>query len=92
MLALYRSGRASEALEAYAGHARVLDDELGLVPGAEVRELQTGDPAPGARTGGVAAAAGVDGRRRGGYANRVDDPAGTGVGSSPAVGADRPRA
>lgn len=41
MVTLYRSGRASEALDAYARHATVLDDELGLQPGPEVRELQT---------------------------------------------------
>lgn len=41
VLALYRSGRTSDALDVYARHARVLDDELGLQPGAELRELQT---------------------------------------------------
>jgi DNA-binding SARP family transcriptional activator len=41
VLALYRSGRASDALAAYTRHARVLDDELGLEPGAELRDLQT---------------------------------------------------
>ncbi|MBB2991397.1 DNA-binding SARP family transcriptional activator [Mycolicibacterium iranicum] len=41
MLALYRAGRAAEALEAYTRHARVLDVELGLEPGRELRELQT---------------------------------------------------
>ncbi|MGV0741697.1 BTAD domain-containing putative transcriptional regulator [Mycolicibacterium sp. XJ870] len=41
MLTLYRVGRASEALETYVRHARLLDDELGLVPGTELRELQT---------------------------------------------------
>lgn len=40
MLALYRSGRQAEALEAYAGARRVLTDELGLEPSAELRELQ----------------------------------------------------
>ena len=40
MLALYRSGRQTEALEVYtAAHAR-LRDELGLEPGVELRELQ----------------------------------------------------
>jgi predicted ATPase/DNA-binding SARP family transcriptional activator len=40
MLALYRCGRQTEALEVYAAaHAR-LRDELGLNPGAELRELQ----------------------------------------------------
>lgn len=41
MLALYRSGRASEALDVYARHAAVLDVELGLLPGEELRHLQT---------------------------------------------------
>ena len=39
MLALYRSGRQSDALAYYAG-ARSKLDELGLEPGAELRELQ----------------------------------------------------
>ncbi len=41
MLALYRAGRAAEALETYTRHARRLDDELGLEPGPELRALQT---------------------------------------------------
>ncbi|WP_460357315.1 BTAD domain-containing putative transcriptional regulator [Mycobacterium sp. ZZG] len=41
MLALYRAGRAPEALEVYARHARLLADELGLDPGSELRELHT---------------------------------------------------
>ncbi len=41
MLALYRAGRAAEALETYTRHARLLDDELGLEPGPELRALQT---------------------------------------------------
>ena len=41
MLALYRAGRAAEALDTYARHARRLDGELGLEPGPELRELQT---------------------------------------------------
>lgn len=41
MLALYRAGRAAEALEAYTRHARMLDRELGIEPGAELRDLQT---------------------------------------------------
>ena len=40
MLALYRCGRQSEALEHYAELRRRLDDELGLEPGSELRELQ----------------------------------------------------
>jgi DNA-binding SARP family transcriptional activator len=40
MLALYRSGRRAEALEAYGRARRVLVDELGLEPGPQLRELQ----------------------------------------------------
>jgi DNA-binding SARP family transcriptional activator len=39
MLALYRSGRQAEALEAYHG-ARAALDELGLEPGEALRELE----------------------------------------------------
>lgn len=41
MLVLYRSGRAPEALDAFTRHAALLDEELGLRPGAELCELQT---------------------------------------------------
>jgi predicted ATPase/DNA-binding SARP family transcriptional activator len=40
MLALYRCGRQTDALDAYAEGARVLRDELGLEPGAQLRDLQ----------------------------------------------------
>jgi predicted ATPase/DNA-binding SARP family transcriptional activator/Tfp pilus assembly protein PilF len=40
MLALYRCGRQSEALDLYAGLRAHLHDELGLEPGVELRELQ----------------------------------------------------
>ena len=40
MVALHRAGRSPEALERFREHARRLDDELGLEPGAELRELQ----------------------------------------------------
>jgi DNA-binding SARP family transcriptional activator len=40
MLALYRSGRQAEALEAYAKARRVLDEQLGLEPGPELQRLQ----------------------------------------------------
>ena len=40
MLALYRSGRQSEALEVYAEAREHLRDELGLEPGPALRELQ----------------------------------------------------
>ncbi len=40
MLALYRSGRQAEALEAYRQGRQLLDSELGLEPGPELRELE----------------------------------------------------
>jgi DNA-binding SARP family transcriptional activator len=40
MLALYRAGRQAEALDAYSDAYRVLDEELGIEPGAALRELQ----------------------------------------------------
>lgn len=39
MLALYRSGRQAEALQAYLDARRVLVDELGIEPGRELQEL-----------------------------------------------------
>src|SRR4029450_13713647 len=40
MLALYRSGRAADALEAYRSARRVPIDQLGLEPGPELRRTQ----------------------------------------------------
>ena len=40
MLALYRSGRQAEALEVYRKGRRLLADELGLEPGAELQRLE----------------------------------------------------
>jgi DNA-binding SARP family transcriptional activator len=39
MLALYRAGRQAEALAVYTDAYRVLDEELGVAPGAALREL-----------------------------------------------------
>jgi DNA-binding SARP family transcriptional activator/tetratricopeptide (TPR) repeat protein len=48
MLALYRSGRTADALEVFRQTRRTLVDELGIEPGAELRELErailVGDP------------------------------------------------
>ena len=56
MLALYRCGRQSEALEHYAAVRRRLHDELGLEPSRALRELQQRilrqDPALDAPPGG----------------------------------------
>jgi DNA-binding SARP family transcriptional activator/ABC-type branched-subunit amino acid transport system substrate-binding protein/DNA-binding beta-propeller fold protein YncE len=40
MLALYRSGRQAEALETYRQGRQLLDSELGLEPGPELKELE----------------------------------------------------
>src|SRR5262249_52512149 len=40
MLALYRSGRQADALDAYRAGRRRLDDQLGLEPSPETRELE----------------------------------------------------
>lgn len=55
MLALYRSGRQAEGLEVYQRTRTLFDDELGLVPGVELQELERAillqDPALRAPTG-----------------------------------------
>ena len=51
MLALYRCGRAAEALTVYRQTRRILIEELGIEPGARLQQLQhavlTGDPGLG---------------------------------------------
>jgi YVTN family beta-propeller protein len=73
MLALYRSGRQGEALDAYRAGRRRLHDELGLEPGPALRALEqqilNHDPAltpSGARP--AVAGTGVPGRGRRGRA------------------------
>src|SRR5215468_9950507 len=62
MLALYRSGRQTEALEAYREFRKVLMEDLGLEPSSALRELEAAilrhDPvlAPGSATSGPAQA------------------------------------
>src|SRR5690348_1482769 len=59
MLALYRSGRQADALEAYRQFRSTLTEDLGLEPSSALRELQAAilrhDPvlAPGSATGGT---------------------------------------
>jgi YVTN family beta-propeller protein len=72
MLALYRSGRQADALEAYRHARRRLDDDLGLDPGHELKELEHAilaqDPAlqaPARSRSGKPPASGTR-RRRGG--------------------------
>jgi YVTN family beta-propeller protein len=62
MLALYRSGRQADALDAYREARRMLVDEVGIEPGSELRGLHTSmleqDPAldlPGRRRGAAVA-------------------------------------
>ena len=67
MLALYRSGRQRDALEAYQRARRLLADELGIEPGPELRRLEAAvlaqdpsldvlRPVPAAAPGGLPAA------------------------------------
>jgi DNA-binding SARP family transcriptional activator len=55
MLALYRSGRQAEALEAYQDARRALTEELGIEPSQQLRELQQAilrqDPALNVKSG-----------------------------------------
>jgi DNA-binding SARP family transcriptional activator len=57
MLALYRSGRAADALEAYQSARRVHVEQLGLEPGPELRRTQEAILAHDPSVGGVSATA-----------------------------------
>ncbi|HEX4221160.1 MAG TPA: BTAD domain-containing putative transcriptional regulator [Pseudonocardiaceae bacterium] len=64
MLALYRSGRRSEALEVYRRARSALAGELGLEPSSELRKLHlailAGDPAINEPAGNTVVASGKD--------------------------------
>jgi DNA-binding SARP family transcriptional activator len=64
MLALYRSGRQAEGLEIYRRTRTLLNDELGLEPGAELPERGRFTPSTGPRRLPVQGARGVRDRRR----------------------------
>ena len=68
MLALYRSRRQAEALDAYQSFRQKLDDELGIEPSQRLRELERRilqqDPALAPRPPSPRAAAGPSGRQR----------------------------
>jgi DNA-binding SARP family transcriptional activator len=59
MLALYRSGRAADALEAYQSARRVHVEQLGLEPGPELRRTQEAILAHDPSIAGVSATAAV---------------------------------
>jgi DNA-binding SARP family transcriptional activator len=64
MLALYRSGRQAEALDAYQATRRVLVDELGIEPNSRLQELERAilRQDPSLEPGGPEAAAPAPGR------------------------------
>jgi predicted ATPase/DNA-binding SARP family transcriptional activator/class 3 adenylate cyclase len=85
MVALYRSGRQSEALRAYQRLRTVLGEELGLEPGEEARALEAAILAHAPDIGphlavGPGGAGGPDGAGPGGTdgPGGAGDPAGTG--------------
>lgn len=85
MLALYRSGRQAQALSVYQEFRRVLDEELGLEPGAALKAMEKAilrqDPAldwnpaqfDAARGSGAAEPGGRDGQDDTGRVLVVDD-------------------
>ena len=65
MVALYRSGRQGDALQAYADARRTLVEELGLEPGPALRGARAADPRAGRRSRPASSARGACPRRRG---------------------------
>ena len=66
MLALYRSGRQAEALETYREGRQLLDNELGLEPGVELKDMERAILAHDPALDGPQRAIGRAARRRSG--------------------------
>ena len=88
MIALYRSGRQAEALEAYQAARRTLVEELGLEPGPGLQRLEHAilqqdasleRPGPAVAAAGVVPAAGTEQSRLPGTGRRKRLMAGAGV-------------
>ena len=62
MIALYRDGRRTEALDAFAATRRLLLDELGVEPGPHLRQIQHDILNDAGAAAGVLGAAGAAGR------------------------------
>jgi DNA-binding SARP family transcriptional activator len=88
MLALYRSGRQAEALEAYQDARQVLVGELGIQPGKSLRELEKAilqqDPSVDLGPAGVEATAATE-ETNGIFVGREPDLAELGAGLDAAI-------